>query len=168
MIGKVVGDPWVARVKNGTGKALFLQVKIGGGSDVRTVQYMPQAGEDTVPIKGCTVALVDVGGILIAVSSYDGILSEHNPGEKEIYSSDGTQKLARFVLKRNGAAYLGNGPTGKNLRATLEKLIQGIQGLKYIPYPGGVAGPPVAVTDSTGKVAGALTDLASFLDGSPI
>ncbi|MBU1080901.1 MAG: hypothetical protein KKB59_10485 [Spirochaetes bacterium] len=168
MIGRVTSDPWVSRVKNGEGHALMLQVQFSGGADVRTVQYMPQAGEDTVPVRGTRVAVVDVGGLLVAVASQDGIKSTGKMGEKELYSHNSAgQKLASLRLKDNGHAWLGNRPSGKNLRTVLQNLITGIQGATYIPYPGGVAGPPVPIVDTTGKIATALTDLASVLDDTP-
>ena len=51
----------------------------------------------------------------------------------------------------------------KSLFTVLQELIQGIQGATYIPYPGGSAGPPVAIADATGKLATALSDLALLL-----
>jgi hypothetical protein len=161
MIGTVCGAD-VARVKNGEGFALMLQVRFSDSHDVRTVQYMPQAGEDTVPINGSKVGVVDVGGILLAVSSYDTIKSVRSPGEKEFYSYDGSQKLARFSLKKNGKAYLGNGPTGTNLRGVLQELIEGIQAATYI----NPAGLPTPLADTSAKISKALSDLILILDTS--
>lgn len=158
-IGIVTGRAWLQRVKNGETVALMLQVQFSDSEDVRTVQYMPQAGEDTVPVKGARVAVVDVGGILVAVASYDGIESAGVAGEKELYSYDfAGDKLASLRLKANGHAWLGNRPTGKNLRTVLQNLIQGLQGAT-------AAGSPIV--DTTGKIALALTDLASILDATP-
>lgn len=145
MIGTVTGTPEVSRVKNGTGFALMLQVRFSDARDIRTVQYMPQAGEDTVPLKGSKVAVVDVGGFLLAIASYDAIKSTRAPGEKEFYSSNGTTKLARLSLKSNGKIYAGNVVSGKNLRASLDTLSTAL------------------VTFSTGLTTGTLVAQAAAL-----
>lgn len=127
MIGVVTGTPSVARVKNGTAYALMLQVRFSDSQDVRTVQYMPQSGEDTVPTAGDVVAVVDIGGIPLALASYDGIQSERESGEKELYShTESGTKLASLLLKSSGLLWLGNRSTGVNLRTLLEDLVSAL------------------------------------------
>ena len=165
LIGKVVSTPWLDRVKNGQGQALFLQVKIGGGSDVRTAQYMPQSGEDTVPIKNSIVALVQAGGILLAVATYDGIASTRAPGEKELYSSDGTVKLARIALKQSGLLYLASQKNSKNLYDVLKSLADAVKTLAA-----GVCANGSVVTTSATAITAVNTmeaDLALLLANIP-
>lgn len=159
MIGILTGDPWVGRAPYGEGTARFLQVQFSGEGDVRTAMYMPQFGDDAAPVRGASVLAFEVGSLLVAVAIFDGQDPENSMGEREVYSQNAAgQKLASLVLKDNGHAWLGNKPSGKNLRTVLQNLIQGIQGAT-------AAGSPIV--DATGKIAVALTDLVSVLDATP-
>ncbi len=159
MIGIITGDPWLGRAKNGEGIARYLQVQFSGDGDVRTVMYMPQFGDDAAPIRGSRALVLDVASFLVAVAIFDGQDAENSMGEREVYSQNAAgQKLASLVLKDTGHAWLGNKPSGKNLRTVLQNLIQGIQGATFGGYP---------CVDATGKIAAALTDLASVLDATP-
>ena len=68
-----------------------------------------------------------------------------------------------FTIAVDASGLLQIKNTSKSLFSILQELIQGIQGATYIPYPGGSAGPPVAIADTTTKLATALTDLALLL-----
>jgi len=165
MIGIVSADPFLARIKNSNKYALMLQVKFpGNGKDVRTIQYMAQSGEDTVPVKDSIVGIVDIGGVLLAVASYDGISSTRSPGEKEFYAVDGTTKKVRFVLKKTGKAYLGNATTGQNLRVAIENVIDAMDTLANGLC---VTGSPLT-TAAAVKVSlnTAKTYLVAFLDNA--
>lgn len=50
-----------------------------------------------------------------------------------------------------------------SLYTAIQNLIQGIQGATYIPYPGGITSLPVAIADTTGKIATALAQLGQIM-----
>ena len=139
-------------------KAQHLQVKFSGGPDVRTVQMVNLAGVQVNPVNGSIAAMVEsgpVGTLRFVVGTDDLMPFTIQQGEMEIYSTDGTQKLFSMQVQRNGSAWIGNVPTGKNMFAILKNLINGIQGMTCVN-----GSPP---TDTTGKIALALTDLATVL-----
>lgn len=121
MIGKVVDDPEVGCVRNGTQKALLLQVEFGS-NDVQTVQYMPQSGDDVVPAKGSIVEVIRDNGTLIGIASYDKILSSAEPGSREIYATNQGVKKARIKLNYSGAIGVKNLASGMNLLEALEAI----------------------------------------------
>lgn len=165
-IGRVVSSK-VGTPKNAKSRqARLLTIQVG--PQLKTAQLVPPAGEDFNPPVGSTVVLLESGGWLYAIGSADDVDPDTNlsVGAKEIRSTDGSGNLSvRLRFKTNGKAYLAN--AGQNLKTALQTLVEGIQGATYIPYPGGVAGPPVAIADATGKIATALTALQALLDSSP-
>jgi hypothetical protein len=167
MIGKVAGTPWLARVKNGSGYALMLQVRFSDSQDVRTVQFMPSSGEDTVPVSGDTVAVIEQGGIPLAFASYDGIKSERDPGEKELYAhTKSGVKLASLLLKSSGLIWMGNRASGTNLRTLLENLVSAVNA--FATACSASQTDPVLVTASAAlgtSLATVSTYLSSLLDG---
>ncbi|MBE3064726.1 MAG: hypothetical protein IMZ69_06875 [Spirochaetes bacterium] len=105
-----------------SGKARLLQVQIG--PQLKTVQLVPLAGEDFSPPDGSRLAILEMGGWLLAVASQDDVPPDPNlnRGEKLLYASDGAgAKRGRLKFKGNGKVYLGNA-TG-NLRAPLDDLL---------------------------------------------
>jgi hypothetical protein len=129
MIGTVVSPPEVMRARNGRDMVLMLQVRFADPHDVQSVQYMPQVGEDSVPVQGARVAVIDLGGVSIAIASYDTIRSVRGQGEKEIYSSDGKVKLFRLVLKASGLLFAGSTKNGKNLYDVVKALADAVKTL---------------------------------------
>jgi hypothetical protein len=129
MIGTVVSPPEVMRVRNGEAFALHIQVQFADGLDVQTVQYMPLPGEDSVPVQGCKVAVIDIGGVQVAVAGYDKIRPCRGQGEKEFYSSDGLVKLARLVLKASGHLYIGSVKNSRNLYDVIKALADALKTL---------------------------------------
>jgi len=145
MIGTVTENPKLGAVKNGKIKALLLQVQFADSQDVRTVQYMPQVGEDTVPVKGSIIACLEFGGILLAVSTYDSIESAASAGEKEFYSQSDGSKKARLKLKKNGKFFMANDST--DLLTVFTGLIDKIKAIT-------TAGSPAAqVVDPTAQAS---------------
>lgn len=142
-------------------------VKFPGGSDVRTVQLVNFSGVQVNPISkalGIAIESGPVGSLKFIVGSSDFSPMTIQPGEVEIYSNDGAvdthgnlavNKLFSIQAQRNGAAWIGNVPTGKNLFTILQNIINGIQGMTCVN-----GSPPV---DTTGKLALALTQLATVL-----
>lgn len=175
MIGTVCAPPEVMRVRGGTVNALFLQVRFADAMDIQTVQYMPQGGEDTVPIKGTKVAVVDIGGVNVAVSSYDTLKSVRGIGEKEFYSSEGVYnskgvltgvtKLARFILKSSGLIYIGSTKNSKNLYDAIKALADAVKTLA-----GGncVNGSPLTTAPTAiANVNTMISDLQKILTNEP-
>ena len=141
-------------------KAQHLLVKFPGGADVRTVQQVPLAGVNVNPVSGSLAIMQEsgpIGSLRFVIGSDDFIKPTVQPGEVELYSSDGTgNKLARIQARASGLIFIGNVPTGDNLKAALTNLIQGIQGMTCVN-----GSPPV---DTTTKIALALTQLGYILD----
>jgi len=159
LIGKVAGPARVDRVKNGKAQALLIQVKFSGQNDVQTVQFVPQAGEDTNPPTGSIVVCQRSAGITTAVASWDGVTPTVGQGEKEIYSTDGLgNKKGRVKMTATGALYIANDSTGTNLKTVLQNILIGIQGGTYSSG---------AFVDTTGKLSAALTQLTSLLAANP-
>jgi len=150
-----------------TGTVTYLQVKNGGG--VKKIQLYGQAGVDQTPQPDDVAVKMLVGESQTAIiATADQIAPSTDAGEREHYSYDANAtKLARHKLKSNGKQLIKNEQTGDDLKTALQTLIQGIQSATYIPYPGGVAGPPVPIVDASGKIAQALTALANILDSTP-
>jgi hypothetical protein len=121
MIGKIVGEPEVDRVRNGTGEALMCQVEFST-NDVRTAQFIPHAGDDIVPVKGTIVEVINDNGTLMIVASYDGILSVGYQGEREIYSSSNGKKRARVICHESGAVAIINAAQSISLLEAIESV----------------------------------------------
>lgn len=95
---------------------LLLQVKMVSEisdipADVRTVELLTQAGEDTNPAKNSRVYVVEAAeSYQIGIAVSDDVVPTVNPGEKEIYSTDSpaTTKKARIKLSSNGDIEISN------------------------------------------------------------
>ena len=106
----------ILKNKDSSKKRLLLQVEMVSEisdipSDVRTVELLTQAGEDTNPAKDSRVFVVEAAeSYQIGISVSDDIVPEVDPGEKEIYSTDSpaTTKQARIKLSSNGDIEISN------------------------------------------------------------
>jgi phage gp45-like len=149
-----------------TGQSVVAQVKAGDGEVLnREVFHTP--GVIGAPPAGEQVILLQLGdtidkSVVIACQNYQ-ITVTVNQGEVLVYSTNanGTQLEATIRLEQSGLIQIQN--QTYNLLTALSKLIAGIQGATYIPYPGGVAGAPVPIVDTTGNIAAALTQLQGLL-----
>ena len=163
MLGTVtrtrVGD-----IPRGDGlQAQLVQAEFAPRGNIREPVHALGPGIDACPAVGARVLYVSpAGDMKFVVGGFDPITPTTKPGEFELYSTDGTLKLARHRLKANGRHYIAG--NGVSLRAVLQTLIEGIQGATYVPFPGGVAGSPVPIVDTTTKLATALTQLAQLLE----
>lgn len=165
MIGTVVSPPEVMRARNGRDLVLMLQVRMADPHDVRTVQYMPQVGEDSVPIQGSRVAVVELSGVSIAIASYDRIRSVRGQGEKEIYSSDGSVKLARLILKSSGLIFIGSTKNSENLYDVLKALADAVKALAEGTCVSG--SPLTSAASAIAAVNTMIADLQKVLTNTP-
>jgi hypothetical protein len=96
--------------KDSTTDSLLLQVEMLDG-DVRIVELISQAGEDTNPADGCRVCVIDASkGYKVGIAVTDNLTPEVDPGEKEFYSTDSpaTTKKARLKLGADGLITIQN------------------------------------------------------------
>lgn len=107
MIGIVTGYK-IDINRDGDKQRLLLQVEMITG-DVRTVEFIPQSGEDTNPAKGSRIFVMnedefDSDSYQIGIASSDDLLPGNDPGEKSIYSTDSpaTERKAEIKLDTNG------------------------------------------------------------------
>lgn len=111
MIGKITGRT-ITEPINGDKKRIILQVEIMADEEVKTVELLSQAGEDTNPANGCRVNIIDItDSYQIGVGVSDDISPSCDPGEKEFYSTDDpvTTKKARLKLDKNSNVIINNG-----------------------------------------------------------
>ncbi|RPI64786.1 MAG: hypothetical protein EHM48_00045 [Planctomycetaceae bacterium] len=94
--------------------------------DMRTVELVTQAGEDTNPANGCRVVVINVPGYKVAVAVTDDLTPEVDPGEKEIYSTDNpaTAKQARTLWDTAGNIVHNQGAKSSVTYAELDLALQ--------------------------------------------
>lgn len=102
MIGIITGSRTGSN-RDGDATRRLLQVQMLD-EDVRTVELITMAGDDTNPANGCRVEVVDSSGVKIATAVTDDLTPDVAVGEREIYSTDNpaTEKRARIKLAANG------------------------------------------------------------------
>jgi hypothetical protein len=111
MVG-IITNRQIGPNRDGDKSRLLLQVQMVD-DDMRTVELVTQAGEDTNPANGCRVVVINVPGYKVAVAVTDDLTPEVDPGEKEIYSTDNpaTAKQARTRWKSDGTIVHNLGTT---------------------------------------------------------
>jgi len=80
--------------------------------DVRTVELIGGAGDDTNPGDGCRVVIGSITpSYKVGMAVTDDLTPEVSPGEREIYSTDSpvTQKKARIKLTSSGDVVINQG-----------------------------------------------------------
>lgn len=98
--------------RDGDSQRLILQVELITDEDVRSVELVTQAGEDSNPANGCRVCIFDISdGFQVGIGVTDFLTPEVLPGEKEIYSTDNpvTEKLARIKLNTDSKIIMNQG-----------------------------------------------------------
>ncbi len=152
----------IKKNKDSTVKSLLLQVDmIEDENDVRTVELMLQAGEDTNPAKSSRVLVVDTAeGYQVGISVNDGLEPETDPGEKEFYSTDSpaTTKKATLKLDKNSNLQLNgdddNAVRFEKMKEVIDEITADITALKavlgagwvVVPFDGGGALKAAAAT----------------------
>lgn len=106
IIGTVTGSE-VKENRDADTKSLLLICELSQEGDDQTVERYGQAGEDYNPPLDSTVIVLKAGkSWKIAVACDDGIESVTEPGERQLYSSDGGAKKATVFFKKNGVLQL--------------------------------------------------------------
>ena len=102
MIGIITGSR-IGTNRDGDASRRLLQVQMLD-EDVRTVELITLAGDDTNPANGCRCEVVDSSGVKICTAITDDLTPEVAAGERELYSTDSpaTEKRARIKLASNG------------------------------------------------------------------
>jgi hypothetical protein len=126
----------IATNKDSERPTRLLQVVVSGPDDVQTVELESFGGDDYQPPDGARVFIADVSSTFrIVVAVDDGV--EPDPtiekGEREIYSSDGGQRKAKFRLLKDGNIKLNDG-TGTavefaRLKAVVDSLVMQVNAL---------------------------------------
>jgi len=95
MTGNVVGFK-IAKKGDSTTQTVILDVMFTDVTDIHPVEWLPGPGRDSVPSEGSRVIVFQLSsGYLVSFGGNDGITPTSDEGEEEIYSSDGTVKLAK-------------------------------------------------------------------------
>ena len=166
-IGKIVGT-FVGKVRHGRAQARHLQIVYsGGGQDVKTAQYMVQAGIDSQPnLQSVSLELESGESMRFAVATEDFIAKTARAGEFEIYSAASAKK-ARVKAKNNGKVYIASVTNSMDLYTALATLENGLSAFCSTAGSATTASQiaAAAVTLAT-AVSSALTKLAQVLDGS--
>lgn len=96
-VGTVRGRE-IRKNRNGGADVLLLQVEVSDTDDVQTAELMTHAGDESSPVDGTTVLLVQLGPAwVVAVAADDLIPPDIAAGERRVYSQDdGTRKAAIY------------------------------------------------------------------------
>lgn len=142
--------------KDGTQDKLLLQVEIIPG-DVRTVEFMAESGNDTNPAIGSRIKVETISrGYQIGTNSTDDLTPEVDSGEKELYSTNGSSKLARLKLNLASEIELnGNADYAvsyNDLNTILTQLVADINTIFVTAADGAVYGGGLTIDLSTAKV----------------
>ena len=94
----------------GEKKSRVLQVEITDDQDVQSVELYRMPGEDYNPADETRVVVITIGTSKVAIAAADVEAAEDlEKGEREIYSTDGAQRLAKIRLKADGTLVLNDG-----------------------------------------------------------
>lgn len=146
--------------RDGDSQRLILQVELITGEDVRSIELVTQAGEDTNPANGCRVNVFDVSdGFQVGIGVTDFLTPEVEPGEKEFYSTDNpvTQKLARIKLNKDSEIIMNQGTKsavsyGELLTGLQNELSTINQNFQTIASSLGITLPTVTLNISSAEV----------------
>lgn len=110
--GKVTGRE-IKPNQDGTANKLLLQVEVTDPDDVRTIEAVTQAGDDTNPPNGARVVILSItDNYQVAIGADDGIEPTMDAGEKKLYSVSSGAIAAYINLLANGDIELnGNANT---------------------------------------------------------
>lgn len=102
MTGIVTGFE-IGKNRNGTKNVVLLQVRLRDAKDIQTIELMTPAGDDSIPVNGSRVAILQVSSSYkIAIAQNDNITPIMGAGEKMIYSQSGNAIEAFIKLLNTG------------------------------------------------------------------
>jgi phage gp45-like len=102
LIGEIKGRD-IGPNRDGDHDVLLLDVELTEPDDVQTVEWMAHTGDDINPPDGSKVVVVSLGDAWqVAISADDLIAPTVEPGERELYSSQGGTRKATVRLHRDG------------------------------------------------------------------
>jgi phage gp45-like len=111
MTGTVKGYE-IGKNREGSQNVLLLQVEISGPDDIQQVEYMSGIGDNSIPVEGSIVTIIQAGrGWKIAVAYNDGKDFDSNisAGEKKLYAvENGVIKSFINILKDGNIELNGN------------------------------------------------------------
>lgn len=109
ILGKVTNRE-VTVSRESDGPVLLLQVELTNERDVQDVELIKHAGVDFNPPDGSFVVVIPLANAFkVAVAVDDGIESEVDPGEYEIYSSKSGLKKAKTRWNTDGEVIHNDG-----------------------------------------------------------
>ena len=89
--------------RNGGADVLLLQVEVSDADDIQTVELMTQAGDESSPVDGSRVLLVQLGPAwVVAVVADDLIPPGIAEGERRVYSQDSGTRKASIYWRTDG------------------------------------------------------------------
>ena len=96
---------------DGDGDARVLQVELTSPEDVQSAEQYRAPGDDARPVNGTRVIVLSIGpASKVAIASIDlPPADDLAEGEREIYSTDGADRLATLRLKADGSIVLNGG-----------------------------------------------------------
>jgi hypothetical protein len=159
-LGIVKGSE-VTQNLDGDKKSRVLQVQLANEDDVQSVELYRLPGDDQNPADDTRVLVITIGTSLAAVSAADVEADDTlEKGEREIYSTDGAQRLAKIRLKADGSIVANDGEDWAVRYSALEAAFQDLQDTvndflsQYVP-----GGPAAVGTPATGVVLPSTGDI---------
>ena len=148
----------IEKNRDGDKDRIILQVEIIA-DDVRPVELISQAGEDTNPANGCRVLVSETDkSYSVGVAVTDDLAPEVDAGEKEIYSTDSpaTQKLARLKFNKNSELIVNEGTKSAvshaELNTALQSLVTAINAVLATKFDAGGTPGTLTLDISTSEV----------------
>jgi hypothetical protein len=105
----------------------LLQVQVTDDQDVQTVELFGPSGEDTAPVNGSRVIILQIGNAWkIAIGVDDGVTPTADSGEKILYAINNGAIAAKIHLKADGKVDLNGGTKSAVSYAALNTALQGL------------------------------------------
>lgn len=98
----------ITKNRDGENDVRMLTIELSEPDDLPTIQLMTMAGDDTCPIDGDEVAIIEVSkSYRIVIACNDPIAPTVDEGERKIYSRDSNGDIISFLyLKNDGSIEL--------------------------------------------------------------
>lgn len=148
----------IRKNRNGEGDVILLQVEISDADDIQTVELMTQAGDESSPVNGSFVLIMQLGPAwVVAVTANDLIPPEIAEGERRVYSQDGGSRKATIYWRTDGQLELnGTGDYAVRFNA-LETAFNELKA-KFNTHTGHVVSAVVPTVPSVADISLAKVD----------